>query len=135
MNNQNMVTSAEERLEWMSVRNLFRARVKSLSVLGTSDHISVIRANQLITGMVFIMLVKFCDGTLFSSSSRIVVSLTYPWFNFSSAPWESICSSCHNFPFLFRLPCTWLCMNSSVDVSRKTEVAYSTSASGPYSQF
>ena len=47
MNNQNMIMSAEERLDITSVRNLLRARVKSLCVLGTSDHILVFHDNQL----------------------------------------------------------------------------------------
>ena len=27
---------------------------------------------------------------------------------YPSAPWKLICSTCHSFPFLFRLPRTWL---------------------------
>ena len=57
VNNQNINTSAKESLDLTSVRNLFRARVKSSSVLGTSDHILVIYDNQLI--ILFIILIFF----------------------------------------------------------------------------
>ena len=42
---------------------------------------------------------------------------------------------CHSFPFIFRLPGTWLFMCNSVGVSRKADDAYPTSAHGLYSQF
>ena len=39
VNNQDIITSAEECLDLISVPNLFHARVKSSKGLGTSDHI------------------------------------------------------------------------------------------------
>ena len=40
------------------------------------------------------------------------------------------CSICHSFPFLFRLPRTWLFMRNSADVSRKAEDVYPTCTPG-----
>ena len=62
--NQNTITSAEERLDLTSVQNLFRARVKSLCFLATSDHILVIHDNQLI--ILFIMQISSIYSLLFS---------------------------------------------------------------------
>ena len=42
-------------------------------------------------------------------------------------------STCHGFPFLFRLPGTWLFISNSVGVTRNAEDAYPTGAPGPSS--
>ena len=50
---------------------------------------------------------------------------------YQSAQWKLICSTCHSYPFLFRLPCACLFMSNSADVSRfKAEDAYPTGAPG-----
>ena len=53
---------------------------------------------------------------------------------YTSAPWKVICSTCHDIPFLFPLPCTWLFMSNLAGVSRKAEDTYPTSTPGPFSE-
>ena len=63
MNNQNIITSAEERLDLTSMRNSFRARIKSPIVRGTSNHILVIHDDQLI--ILFILKIFFIINRYF----------------------------------------------------------------------
>ena len=54
---------------------------------------------------------------------------------YSYATYKLICSTCHNFTFLFRLPWTLLFMSNSVGVFRTAEDTNPTGAPGPCSQF
>ena len=49
-----------------------------------------------------------------------VVAIMNSWIvtMYQSALWKLICASCHSFPFLFRLPRTWI-MSNSAGVSGK----------------
>ena len=51
-------------------------------------------------------------------SSMVVIMNSWIFVVFPSAPWKPICSTCHSFPILFRLPRTWLFMSNSVGVSK-----------------
>ena len=57
MNNQNIITSAEERLDLTIERNMFLARVKSLARV---HHILVIHDNQLIILFIIKIFFIFC---------------------------------------------------------------------------
>ena len=81
------------------------------------------------------------DNTIGSSCDNFLwifmVVIMKPWIVmvFPSAPWKLICSRCHIFPFLFRLPLTWLFMSNTAGVYRKAKEAYPTGIPGPWSQF
>ena len=65
----------------------------------------------------------------------VVVMNTWIVTAYPSAPWKRVCSTCHSFPFLCRLPWPWLFMWHSPDVSTTAEHACPTSAPGPCSIF
>ena len=66
------------------------------------------------------------DWSYHYRSSMVINMNSWIFPVYSSAPSKLICSMCQRFPFLVRLPRTWLLMSNSAGVSRKAEDAYPT---------